>query len=290
MGKRPYLVSYDGSFKLKNAPTKPPKDGLTGKKAKKELKALRDELYELQRQLYADGRHAVLAVFQAMDAAGKDSTIRHVFRGVNPAGCIVHSFKKPSARELSHDFLWRAQLAAPARGYIGVFNRSHYEETLVVRVHPELLEYQKLTHDKINDDFWRSRFRSIRRWESHLAENGTTILKFFLHVSREAQAERFLDRIREPNSNWKFNPADLAERERWDDYMSAYQQTLRETSRDGAPWHAIPADDKPYMRLTVARIVRDAIKGLPLKYPSVDDDGRAKMKEAEKDLLRQLKD
>ena len=288
MGKITYLVPFDGSFKISKARTKPDEEEPSGKKAKKKLANLRDELYELQRKLYADGRHAVLAVFQAMDAAGKDSTIRHVFRGVNPAGCNVHSFKKPSPRELSHDFLWRAQLAAPARGYIGIFNRSHYEETIVVRVHPELLEYQNLTTNKIDESFWKRRYESIRNWESHLAANGTTILKFFLNVSREAQAQRFLDRIREPESNWKFNHADLAERKKWEDYMAAYEETLRMTSTEDAPWFVIPADDKPAMRLMVAKIVRDTLKDLPLAYPKVGVDIRAQMEEAEAQLQKQL--
>lgn len=289
-----YLVPGSKKFRLRDCRTRPPKNAPSEKKAKKELQALREELYELQRRLYADGRHAVLVVFQAMDAAGKDSTIRHVFRGVNPAGCVVHSFKKPSTAELTHDFLWRAQLAAPARGYISVFNRSHYEETLVVRVHPELLQHQKLLGlptgaEGVPDArFWKARYASIRNWEEHLANNGTTIVKFFLNVSREAQAQRFLDRIDEPESNWKFNNGDLQERERWSDYMSAYEETLRATSCDHAPWFAVPADDKPYMRLTVARIVRDTLAKLPLSYPSVSPEERKLMKKAKKTLLDQL--
>lgn len=284
----PYLVPFDGKFRITDFATKPPKEATTGKKAKKALKELRKELYELQRTIYADGRHAVLAVFQAMDAGGKDSTIRNVFRGVNPAGCIVHSFKKPSVKELSHDFLWRAQIAAPPRGHIGVFNRSHYEETLVVRVHPDLLEHQKLPTQQINEEFWNKRFAAIRDWESHLAASGTTILKFFLNVSREAQAKRFLDRIQEPESNWKFNPADIDERKNWDTYMRAYELTLKATSRENAPWFAIPADDKPYMRLTVAKIVRDAILALPLKYPEADAEAVKVMRSVEKQLIDEL--
>lgn len=272
-----YLVPFDGSFRVKDAPTEPPEDAGKQKDFKRALEELQDELDEQQRRLYADDRYALLLVFQAMDAAGKDGTIRAVMRGVDPTGCQVFSFKQPSAEELDHDFLWRTARSLPERGRIGIFNRSYYEETLVVRVHPELLDRQQLPSSVDRDSVWQQRFESIRSHERHLAQNGTVIRKFWLNVSKKEQKKRFLARIDQPEKNWKFSEADVAEREHWDAYMKAYEQTLRETSRPWAPWYAIPADDKPFMRMCVARVIVDTLRGLDLQYPKVDDDRRARL-------------
>ncbi len=276
----PYRVPFDGSFELDRYSTRPPPDAPDRKGLKAGLTEAVDELADLQRILYAHNHHAVLLVFQAMDAAGKDGTIRHVLSGVNPTGCQVFSFKVPSAEELDHDFLWRTARSLPERGRIGVFNRSYYEEVLVVRVHPEYLRAQRLRRapDLLaeGDRLWEERFDSIRDHEKHLARNGTVILKFFLNVSREEQRLRFLSRLDEPEKNWKFSVADVEERGHWDSYMHAYQEALRETSRPWAPWYAIPADDKPFMRLSVARIVVERLRRLDLRYPAVAPDDRAR--------------
>jgi len=275
----PHLVPEDGSFRVADARTGPP-DGAGGKKeSRKRLEALREELSELQRRLYADDRYALLLIFQALDAAGKDGTIRAVLSGVNPAGCQVFSFKQPSAEELDHDFLWRTSVRLPERGRIGVFNRSYYEEVLVVRVHPEYLEAQKLPQPIDLDGIWSRRFNAIREHEQHLAGTGTVILKFWLNVSKEEQRRRFLSRIDNAEKNWKFDAGDVRERGFWDDYMKAYEEMLNATSRPRAPWHAIPADDKPFMRASVAQIVVDRLKGLDLRYPTVDSDERARLQE-----------
>jgi PPK2 family polyphosphate:nucleotide phosphotransferase len=242
------------------------------------------KLRELQRVLYADDRHAVLLVFQAMDAAGKDSTIRAVMSGINPAGCQVFSFKKPSSEELEHDFLWRTSRRLPERGRIGVFNRSYYEEVLVVRVHPEYLDYQRLPYRPDAETLWQQRYESIRDLEKHLARNGTLVLKFWLNVSRDEQRRRFLSRLNEPEKHWKFASGDLVERGYWDDYMSAYQDMLNATSRPWAPWYAIPADDKPFMRLTVARIIRENLEALAMGYPKVGKDDLAKFEQMREQL------
>ena len=273
----PYLVPFDGRWKLAKARTSPPKGAPKGKKGKVANKrALQEEvaaLYELQRKLYADNRFALLLVFQAMDAAGKDGTIRAVMTGVNPAGCQVSAFKRPSAEELDHDFLWRVQRRLPERGRIGIFNRSHYEEVLVVRVHPEILDGQRLPYR--SKKLWKERYESIRDMERHLARNGTVILKFFLNVSKDEQKKRLLERIDDERKNWKFEAGDLDTRDRWDDYMDAYEKALNATSRPWAPWYAIPADDKPYMRATVASIVRRTVEALPIAYPTLDLEARA---------------
>lgn len=267
-----YLVPFDGSFRISDAPTAP-----TGEVDKDSFKAQRKEhtraIRELQKKLYADDHYAVLCVFQAMDAGGKDSTIRSVFTGVNPAGFQVSSFKAPSEEERDHDFLWRIAKRLPERGRIGVFNRSHYEEVLVVRVHPEFLEGQRLPKLDLNT-IWSDRFEAIRNFEKRLADSGTVIVKFFLNVSLAQQKHRFLRRIEKPSKNWKFNPGDVVERERWPEYMHAFEEALNETSRPWAPWYAIPADSKPHMRLQVARIVRDTLEALGLEFPTIDDDAR----------------
>jgi PPK2 family polyphosphate:nucleotide phosphotransferase len=222
-----------------------------------------------QELLYAQDRWALLAVFQAMDAAGKDGVISHVMSGVNPQGCEVHAFKAPSPEELDHDFLWRSARRLPERGRIGIFNRSYYEETLVVRVHPEILQKQKLPADLIGKDIWKERFKSIRAFERHLARNGTRVVKFHLRISKEEQRQRFLDRLEIPGKRWKFNMADVTERERWDDYMDAYEDMIRETATEEAPWYVVPADNKGFARLVVAAAMIDALDGLKLEFPKV---------------------
>lgn len=262
------LVPFNDNFQLSDAPTFV--ESVTEKRAyKKRLDNLVEELDDLQRRLYASDKYSVLLVFQAMDAAGKDSTIRAVMSGIDPTGCQVFSFKQPSAEELDHDFLWRTAQRLPQRGRIGVFNRSYYEETLVVRVHPEYLGAQKLPRQIDLEDLWQERFESIRDHEKHLARNGTIILKFWLNVSREEQRKRFLSRLDDRRKNWKFSTGDVTESALWKDYMHAYEQALGATSRPWAPWYAIPADDKPYMRLKVAEIVVDSLRQLDLQYPSV---------------------
>lgn len=275
----PYRVPYNGSFKVHNSTTKPPADAAGKKASKKALRKAVKELYELQRVLYASDKYSLLLVFQAMDAAGKDSTIRTVMSGVNPAGCQVFSFKKPTPEELDHDFLWRTTCSLPERGRIGIFNRSYYEETLVVRVHPQYLKYQKLPYPINQKTIWKERFESIREHEKHLARNGTIILKFWLNVSKEEQKNRFLDRLNVPEKNWKFSSGDVAERQHWKEYMAAYQAALNATSRAHAPWYAIPADNKPFMRLIVAEIIVDTLKSLDLKYPAVGVEEKAKFDE-----------
>ena len=277
-----YLVPFDNSFDVSKASTTPKTNGHLhkGKHRRKTIK----ELNTLQRILAAGDRRAVLLVFQAMDAAGKDSTIRAVMRGVDPAGCQVFSFKKPSSLELDHDFLWRTTTRLPERGRIGIFNRSQYEEVLVVRVHPEILAYQRLPGEINLETVWDERMTSIRQQEEHLARNGTVILKFWLNVSKDEQKRRFLARLDDPTKNWKFDAGDVRERRHWDKYMSAYEAALNATSRPWAPWYAIPADDKSYMRARVAEIVVSALKGIGLRYPKVSDKDRASFAEARKEL------
>jgi PPK2 family polyphosphate:nucleotide phosphotransferase len=228
-----------------------------------------ERLAALQERLYAHDRWAVLVIFQAMDAAGKDSTIKHVMSGVNPQGCQVFAFKAPSAEELDHDFLWRTTRCLPERGRIGIFNRSYYEETLVVRVHPELLEKQRLPEGLVTRDVWTERFEDINAYERHLARNGTRILKFFLHVSRDEQGRRFLERLEDPAKNWKFSLADLGERDRWDEYMAAYEDMIRRTATPHAPWYVVPADHKWFTRLVVVEVIVDALERLNPTFPSV---------------------
>ena len=271
----PYLVPFDGSFRVDDFPTAPPAEHPTGKEARKELKRRIEDLDDLQRMLAAQDRFAVLLVFQAMDAAGKDGTIRAVMSGVNPAGTQVFSFKKPSALELDHDFLWRTTVRLPERGRIGIFNRSYYEEVLVVRVHPGILDGQRLPYPVDPERIWEERFESIRDHEKHIARNGTVILKFWLNVSHAEQRQRFLDRIDEPEKNWKFSEADVRERQHWDSYMRAYEDALAATSRPWAPWYAIPADDKPFMRVKVSEILCRTLEGLGLSYPEPTAEQRS---------------
>lgn len=261
-------------------------DGYGDKKdAEKDLAKNIKRMRELQDILYAQDVYSLLIIFQAMDAAGKDGTIEHVMSGINPQGCHVVSFKQPSPEELGHDFLWRCQKALPERGKIGIFNRSHYEEVLVVRVHPEILQSQQLPAGMADDkNIWKDRFGSIRDWEKHLAENGTRILKFFLNVSKEEQKQRFLDRINEPEKNWKFSMGDVKERGHWQDYMHAYTDAIENTSTENAPWYIIPADKKWFMRLAVSEIIVDALEQMDLHYPTVTDAHKQEIAEAKKIL------
>jgi len=282
--KSPYLVPFDGNIKIAQTTHAPPQDAPEKKECKQRLKNYVDELAELQRTLYANNQYSLLLIFQAMDAAGKDGTIRNVFSGVNPVGFQVFSFKQPSKEELDHDFLWRSGLRLPERGRIGIFNRSYYEEVLVVRVHPEYLSSQNIPGLEINDQFWQVRFGSILDHEKHLASNGYIILKFWLNVSKDEQKNRFLARLDTPEKNWKFSAGDVRERSYWDDYMHAYQEVLNATSRPWAPWYAIPADSKPYMRMQVAKIVVEALRSLNLKYPTIGAEELAKFGEM-RDIL-----
>jgi PPK2 family polyphosphate:nucleotide phosphotransferase len=243
------------------------------------------ELSALQRLLYASNSWSVLLIFQAMDAAGKDGAISHVLSGVNPQGCDVHSFKHPSAEELEHDFLWRTTSRLPTRGRIGVFNRSYYEEVLIARVHPEILRSERIPDELVaKDTVWKRRYRSIMDLEKHLHRNGTRIIKFFLHLSKEEQRKRFLARIDEPNKNWKFSQADVAERKFWDQYMSAYEDCLGATSTKHAPWHVVPADDKHNARLIISRIVIEALQSLRMSYPKTTRARRIELQAIRKQL------
>jgi PPK2 family polyphosphate:nucleotide phosphotransferase len=252
--------------------------------AKALLAAGIERLSALQEKLYAQNRWAVLAVFQAMDAAGKDGVIKHVMSGVNPQGCQVHSFKAPSAEELDHDFIWRITQRLPERGRIGIFNRSHYEEVLVVRVHSDMLARQRLPAQVVTKDIWDERFKSIRNFERHLARNGVLVLKFFLHVSKEEQRRRFLARLEEPGKRWKFEMGDIAERKLWDKYMHAYEDAIRHTSRPEAPWYVVPADNKGFARLIIAEAMVEAMEGLKLEYPRVEGKALKELQKVRKAL------
>ena len=281
---RRHRVPYDGRFRIGNFDTDPPKGSGTEAKLEAELKQWVGRLDELQRKLFADERHALLAVFQAMDAAGKDSTIRKVFSGVNPAGFRVQAFGRPSELELRHDFLQRVAARLPERGKIGIFNRSHYEEVLVVRVNPAALAAQNLPGAG-GKGFWEGRFESIREFEQHLARNGTVVVKFWLNVSRKEQKKRLLERIADPEKNWKFRLGDLDDRARWDDFQKAYEAMLRATSRPWAPWYAIPADDKDYMRAAVASILVETLERIGPRYPAVSAAQRRELAGGRRRLL-----
>lgn len=279
---------YDHSKKLKDYPKDYTADIETKDIGKKRLKESRNRLADIQERLYAYDKYAVLIVFQAMDAAGKDSTIKQVMQGVNPQGCEVTSFKKPSDEELDHDFLWRCYKALPERGKIGIFNRSYYEEVLITKVHPKVLDYQKLpnikTSDDIDQDFWKKRFDDINAFEKHLVENGTIVLKFFLNVSKKEQRNRFLSRINDQSKNWKFSMSDMKERNYWDKYQEAYQDILENSSTEHAPWYVIPADHKWFMRMTVSEIIIDKLESLNLQFPKVSDQMLEELEEARKIL------
>ena len=242
-------------------------------------------LREDQDKLYAQDRWALLLIFQAMDAAGKDSTIKHVMSGVNPQGCQVSSFKAPSAEELDHDFMWRTTRRLPERGQIGIFNRSYYEEVLVVRVHPEILAKQRLPEKIVTKDIWKERYEDINAFERYLTRNGTVVRKFFLHVSKEEQKQRFLERLTEPEKNWKFSLQDVKEREHWDAYMQAYEDMIRSTSTEASPWYVVPADHKWFTRVVVAEVIADTLESLNLTYPKVDAEKKKEI-EAARTLLK----
>mgnify|MGYP001306837215 CR=1 FL=1 len=286
---KPYRISHGKRFRLSDID---PAD--TGALQSEDKDESREQLAlgvrmlaELQDKLYAQDRWAVLLIFQAMDAAGKDSTIEHVMSGVNPQGCQVYSFKAPSSEELDHDFLWRTSRCLPERGRIGIFNRSFYEEVLVVRVHQELLARQKLPPHLVTKKIWKQRYEDINNFERYLSRNGVLIRKFFLHVSKEEQKQRFLSRLDEPEKNWKFAAADVAERSHWDDYMQAYEDMIRATATPEAPWFVVPADNKWYTRLVVAAAVVDALDSLGLHYPQVDAARRDELAAARAALVQE---
>ena len=277
------LRAPDGSFKLSDID---PRD--TGGIGKDEAGAVLDKgldrLRDLQTRLYAEGRHAILIILQGMDTAGKDGLISHVMSGVNPQGCEVTSFKAPSSLEQRHDFLWRCACALPERGRIGIFNRSYYEDVLVVRVHKDMLDKAPLPKTLITDDIWKERFESIHDFERHLHRNGTLVLKFFLHISRKEQKERLLARIDEPDKNWKFNAGDLAERQFWRDYVKAYEDAITHTNASHAPWYVIPADRKWFARLAVAEIIAGHLERIDPEYPVLDEAAQKDLRRARVEL------
>jgi PPK2 family polyphosphate:nucleotide phosphotransferase len=283
---KPFRVT-DDRFRLKDIDPGDTLDFTSEDKprAKEALAMGVDVLAELQDRLYAQDNWAVLLIFQAMDAAGKDGAIKHVMSGVNPQGCQVFSFKSPSSEDLDHDFLWRCIKCMPERGRIGIFNRSYYEETLVVRVHREFLEKQKMPPELVTKDIWKERFQDIRSFERYLARNGVAICKFFLHVSNKEQKKRFLERIEEPEKNWKFSANDAKERECWKDYMEAYEDMIRNTAAKHAPWYVVPADNKWFTRVIVAAAVIDTLDALDLQYPQVSDSKLKELAAAKKGLL-----
>jgi PPK2 family polyphosphate:nucleotide phosphotransferase len=274
-----FRVPPNGKWRLQDSPTAI-KPAYRSKAHYREiLEEQIEELTELQSLLYAHDRYALLLIFQAMDAAGKDSAIKHVMSGVNPQGCQVYSFKHPSTEELDHDFLWRTTRCLPQRGRIGIFNRSYYEEVLIVRVHPEILQAESLPTAVLDKEtIWEGRYRSINDLENHLHRNGTRVLKFFLHVSKAEQRKRFLARLDDPDKNWKFGAGDLAERALWDDYMAAYEACLRATSTEDSPWFAVPADDKKNARLIIAAAIVEALQSLKMSYPKPDKAHRQELK------------
>ena len=284
---KPYRVTKGKKFRLKDVDP-----GDTGKhtsKDKKEAKEALQEgveaLAELQDMLYGQDRWSVLLIFQAMDAAGKDGTIKHVMSGVNPQGCQVSSFKGPSSMDLDHDYMWRCVKELPERGRIGIFNRSYYEETLAVRVHPEFLAGQKLPKRCVTKHIWEERFQDLRAFERYLHRNGTIVVKFFLHVSRDEQKKRFLERLDLPEKNWKFSATDAKSRAFWNDYMEAYEETIRETATKDSPWYVVPADNKWFTRVVVAAAVIDALASLDLAYPIVSEAKKKELAEARKLLM-----
>jgi PPK2 family polyphosphate:nucleotide phosphotransferase len=284
---KPYRVTDGRKFRLKDVD---PNDTAELKsedkpRAKEALQNGVRALAELQDVLYAQDRWSLLLIFQAMDAAGKDGTIKHVMSGVNPQGCQVSSFKGPSSEDLDHDFLWRCFKQLPERGRIGIFNRSYYEETLVVRVHPEFLAGQKLPKEFVTKDIWEDRFQDIRAFERYLYRNGTAVVKFFLHLSKKEQQKRFLERLDNPDKNWKFSINDAKERGFWDDYMEAYEETIRETATENSPWYVVPADNKWFTRVIVAAAIIDTLDSLKLNYPKVSDAKRKELAETKRVLL-----
>jgi PPK2 family polyphosphate:nucleotide phosphotransferase len=284
----PFRYDGSGEFHLKSHKTNE-KGGLDKEKGEKIIEANRKRLSDFQEKLYAQDRWSMLLIFQGMDAAGKDSAIKSVFDGVDPQGCEVTAFKVPSSKELDHDFLWRAAVALPERGRIGIFNRSHYEECLVVRVHPEILGKQKLPQQLVTKDIWRERFEDISAFERHLSRNGTVILKFFLNLSKGEQRERFLDRLEQPGKNWKFNMGDIGERALWSKYQAAYQDMIHHTSTKHAPWHVVPADHKWFARVVIGSTIVSALDRLNLQFPKVDKTDRSEFKQVRQALLDEEK-
>ena len=280
-----FQVKGDEKFNLKNYTTEY-KGKITKEEGEILLQKEKEKLYELQEKLYADGSKSLLVVLQAMDAAGKDSLIEHVFGGVNPQGCEVTSFKTPTSKEYSHDFIWRHYLALPEKGKIGIFNRSHYESVLVCKVHPEYNLSEKVwkSTNEIDEKFWKNRYESIKDFEKHLARNGTKIVKIFLHVSKEEQKKRFLDRIAEQEKNWKFSIGDLKERAVFEQYMKAYEEAISETSKDHAPWFVIPADQKWFARVAAIQIIINALEEMDLKFPELSAEDKAGLAEAKRQL------
>ncbi len=274
-----FRVNSGKKLKLKDWPTRVKSYFNSKNHYRSLLQEHTEKMSALQSMLYAQNQHALLLIFQAMDAAGKDGAIKHVMSGVNPQGCQVYSFKHPSAEELEHDFLWRTARCFPERGRIGIFNRSYYEEVLIVRVHPEILRGENLPKRLLDDKaIWEERFRSILEMEAHLHRNGTTIVKFFLHLSKEEQRKRFLRRIDEPERNWKFSQTDMEERKFWNEYMQAYEDCIRATSTRHAPWYIVPADDKLNARLIISQIVVDTLKSLKLSYPTTTPERRKELR------------
>ncbi len=281
-----YRIDDGKHFRIKNvdpADTARRSEDTASEKLQKDVARMAD----LQDKLFAQGQWALLLIFQAMDAAGKDGTIKHVMSGVNPEGCQVHSFKAPSEAELRHDFLWRTTQHLPESGQIGIFNRSYYEEVLVVRVHPKVLKNEKLPPSLVTKHIWEERFEDIRCFERHMTRNGTVIRKFFLHVSKKEQKKRFLARLEEPKKNWKFSAADVHEREYWDDYQRAYEEMICQTATKDAPWYVVPADNKWFTHLVVAAAIVETLEGLGLAYPEIDAEKRKDLEAARKTLMKE---
>ena len=286
----PFRMDHGKSFRLKAVDPGDTRGLDSAEEAKELLRRDIERLSDLQQKLYAQDRWALLVILQAMDAAGKDSVIKHVMSGVNPQGCEVFSFKTPSAEELDHDFMWRTSRQLPERGRIGIFNRSYYEEVLIVRVHSDLLAREKMPASLVTQHIWKERFKDINAFEHYLARNGTVVRKFFLHVSKDEQKKRFLSRLDEPEKNWKFSSADLRQRERWDDYVNAYEDMIRHTATAHAPWYVVPADHKWFMHLVVASAIVDTLESLNLAFPKVDKARLKEIKAARATLLRETDD
>ena len=281
-----YRVEDGKHFRLKDFDPADTGDFKSNEEANEKLQKDIECMADLQDKLYAQDNWSLLVILQALDAAGKDGTIKHVMSGVNPEGCQVHSFKTPSETELQHDFLWRTTRHLPERGHIGIFNRSYYEEVLVVRVHSEVLKNEKLPPSLMTKNIWEERFEDIHSFERHMARNGTVVRKFFLHLSKKEQKKRFLARLEEPEKNWKFSAADIHEREYWDDYQNAYEEAIRNTASKHAPWYVVPADNKWFTHLVVAAAIVETLEELDLCYPKVDAAKRKEIEEAKKALLK----
>ncbi len=285
-----YAIKSKKGFKIKDFPTDAPEDSIEKKELKSQISEDIESLQKLQELFYAHGRHSLLLIFQAMDAAGKDGAIKHVMSGINPQGCQVFSFKTPSAKDYLHDFLWRHNMALPEKGRIGIHNRSHYEFVLVCRVHPAYVLSEQIpgieTVDDVNKDFWNKRYKHIRNFEKQLSDNGTVILKFFLNVSQEEQKKRLLDRIDNQEKNWKFSAADVRERQLWEKYMENYQLAIEKTARPHAPWFVIPADDKWYARAMIARIIKETLGKLDMQYPTLSQEALEALADARKVLMK----